>query len=259
MGAEDCTDLVCELGGRGLEVHERVGEAELTPLELTHLVEGEHVHPFHVAEAGSIAGEGSDVVQLVGEARHQHIAQPHGGAAFCQLFCKVEGGLQGLAGDQLVLLRVPGFDIEQHQVGIGQYGVVGIAAEVAGGIEAGVQTHFLAATEQGSGEIRLEEGVATADGHAAFGIFEESGIEEQEDFITYYSELRIRETEKALEKELLARFEITTEVELVWEGYAYEDLKIIRIIVDCQDCSKEVEEAVSSYLQKNYCSEVKIE
>ena len=89
--------------------------------------------------------------------------------------------------------------------------------------------------------------------------FEESGIEEQEDFITYYSELRIRETEKALEKELLARFEITTEVELVWEGYAYEDLKIIRIIVDCQDCSKEVEEAVSSYLQKNYCSEVKIE
>ena len=138
MGAEDCTDLVCELGGRGLEVHERVGEAELTPLELTHLVEGEHVHPFHIAEAGSIAGEGSDVVQLVGETRHQYIAQPHGGAAFCQFLCKIEGGLQGLACDQLVLLGGPGLDIKQHEVGICQHGVIGIATEVAGGIEAGV-------------------------------------------------------------------------------------------------------------------------
>ena len=176
VGAEDGTHLVGKLGGRGLKIHERVGEAELAPFELAHLVEGEHVHPLHIAEAGGIAGEGGDVIQLVGEAGHQHIAQPHGDAAFCQLFCKVEGGLQGLAGDQLVLLGVPGFDIEQHQVGIGQYGVVGIAAEVAGGIEAGVQPHLLAAAEQGSGEIRLEEGVATADGDTAFGIFEESGI-----------------------------------------------------------------------------------
>lgn len=176
VGAEDGAHLVGELGGRGLEVHERVGEAEFTPFELAHLVEGEHVHSLHIAEAGGIAGEGGDVIQLVSETGNQHIAQPHGDAAFCQLLCKVEGGLQGLAGDQLVLLRIPCFDVEQDQVGICQHGVIGIATEVAGGVEAGVQSHFLAAAEQGAGEIRLEKGVATADGHAAFGIFEEGGV-----------------------------------------------------------------------------------
>ena len=139
-------------------------------------MEGQHIHPLHIAEAGSIAGQGSDIVQLVSEPRHQHVAQPHGDAAGGQLLRKIQRGLQGLPCHLPVLLRVPGFDIQQHQVGIRQQGIIGIAAEVAGSIDAGVQPHFLAAAEQGTCEIRLEERVSAADGHAAARIFQEDGV-----------------------------------------------------------------------------------
>ena len=97
--------------------------------------------------------------------------------------------------------------------------------------------------------------------------FEENVIDEQDGFITYYSELRIREAETALSEELSAKFSIIADVTLHWEpyeekvgvGYGYDALKITKIEVKCQECPKEVKDAMSAYLRKNYCSEVKIE
>ena len=150
VGAEDAAHLVGKLGLGRLQLHEGVIEPQLTPLELAHLVEGEHIHPLHIAQPGSIASQGGDILQLVGEPRHQHIAQPDRDATGSQLLREIQRRLQGLPGHSPVLLRVPCLDIQQYQVGIRQQGIIGIATEVAGGIDAGVQPHFLAPSEQGS-------------------------------------------------------------------------------------------------------------
>ncbi len=98
--------------------------------------------------------------------------------------------------------------------------------------------------------------------------FMQSGIETDKEFIQYYSELRIRETESALERELSEKYSLETEVTLVWtmeaeefdEIYIAEHIKIEKICVEVpRETTEEVKERVSAYLTKNYCSEVLIE
>lgn len=98
--------------------------------------------------------------------------------------------------------------------------------------------------------------------------FSKSVIQTDEEYIQYYSEMRIRETENALEKELEENFAIHAEIRIDWAlkadmvGSLYEAdvIKINRIFV--QTDGKQNEEVVNSvweYLTKNYCSEVLIE
>ncbi len=98
--------------------------------------------------------------------------------------------------------------------------------------------------------------------------FSESVIEGEESFIQYYSELRVREAELALEKELSKQYALTADVALEWRlikdefggYYAVDCIQIVRVRIDVsQEVSKEVKENVASYVTKNYCSEVLIE
>ncbi len=90
-------------------------------------------------------------------------------------------------------------------------------------------------------------------------IFSQSVIEGQEEFIQYYSEMRVTQTQEALEKELLQKYGVQTVVRLEWT-LEEDRIKIIRILVDTEGkADKEIVKTMSEYLTKNYCSEVLIE
>ena len=99
------------------------------------------------------------------------------------------------------------------------------------------------------------------------GNFTETVIETDETYIKYYSEMRIRETEKALENELAERYAVSVEVHLIWdtvmeyaEKYSAESIQIKRIEIErISEISEEKAAKMYEYLTKNYCSEVLIE
>lgn len=98
------------------------------------------------------------------------------------------------------------------------------------------------------------------------GIFAQTVIQTDDDFIKYYCQLRIRETERALANELLEKFNAETQVTLAWVmdsengEYDTDKIKIVKITVTMQDkVSEEEQIKMSNYLTKNYCSEVQIE
>ena len=99
-------------------------------------------------------------------------------------------------------------------------------------------------------------------------IFSQSVIEGEEAFIEYYSEMRIRETERALEAELSEKYGLDTKVTLLCEKqteqvagkYPSDKIKIKEIRVKLKKSSnEEVLKKMWEYLTKNYCSEVLIE
>lgn len=92
-------------------------------------------------------------------------------------------------------------------------------------------------------------------------IFSESVIQTDEEFIKYYSEMRIRETEKALERELAEKYGAETEVTLEWSSETEETdgIRITRIRIRLEDETEEVGQMIADYVKKNYCSEVLLE
>lgn len=97
--------------------------------------------------------------------------------------------------------------------------------------------------------------------------FFESVIQEDEDYIQYYSELRVRETERALAQELEERYQVSSEVELAWENvakahgkYLIDQIQIQQIKVTIGgELEENMIRDMYEYLTKNYCSEVLIE
>ena len=91
------------------------------------------------------------------------------------------------------------------------------------------------------------------------GIFSQSVIDAEETFIHYYSELRVRETEKALAQEIAEKQGVEVEVSLEWT-LKNEDIRIDKIYIKTRKQEEmEVLRSVWEYLTENYCSEVLIE
>ncbi len=90
-------------------------------------------------------------------------------------------------------------------------------------------------------------------------IFSQEGIEGEETFIQYYSEMRISQTEQALQTEIKDKYKVFAEVTLVW-SQVEEEIRIDEIQVKLPPkTDEEVKESMWEYLTKNYCSEVLIE
>ena len=89
--------------------------------------------------------------------------------------------------------------------------------------------------------------------------FSQSVIDAEQTFIHYYSELRVRETEKALAREIAEKQEIEVTVSLEWTREK-EDIRIDKICVKTyKQEDEEVLKRVWEHLTENYCSEVLIE
>ncbi len=90
-------------------------------------------------------------------------------------------------------------------------------------------------------------------------IFSQTVIETDEDFINYYSELRIRAAQEDLEREIEEKFFVQSEITLAWE-YESEEIRITAINVRVEkELNEEEKTSMWEYLTKNYCSEVLIE
>lgn len=88
--------------------------------------------------------------------------------------------------------------------------------------------------------------------------FSKEGIEADWEFIEYYCEMRIQQTEEALESELLEKYEVVTECNLscrIEKGICVEKIYIKLP----KNTDEEVKNAMWRYLTENYCSEVLIE
>ena len=90
-------------------------------------------------------------------------------------------------------------------------------------------------------------------------IFSQEGIEGEGAFIQYYSEMRISQTQQALEREIKDKYSVFAEVCLLW-SLVEGEIRIDEICVKLPEkTGEEVKRAVWTYLTKNYCSEVLIE
>jgi hypothetical protein len=98
--------------------------------------------------------------------------------------------------------------------------------------------------------------------------FAESVIQTDEEFIEYYSQMRVREAQLSLQKDLKSEFLVEADVQIEWTSeteeygkiYNEDKIKIVRIVVKNKEKqSEEVENAMWEYLTQNYCSEVLIE
>lgn len=96
--------------------------------------------------------------------------------------------------------------------------------------------------------------------------FEETVIDEDETFIQYYSEMRIRIAENALQNELEELYQIDAEVKISWQWqeeeafYTDRAVKILSITLQPENVIEEgTLKVVCEYLKNKYCSEVLIE
>ena len=120
--------------------------------------------------------------------------------------------------------------------------------------------NFFATGEMQAGKIWGVEENSTTN-------FSQIGIQTDGEFIKYYSEMRIRHTQTALEKELWNDFNAKTTVLLDWERkdfqsgrYEESAVCITKINVTCEnEIGEEVKQKMWEYLKTNYCSEVLIE
>ena len=79
-------------------------------------------------------------------------------------------------------------------------------------------------------------------------------INTDESFIQYYSEMKVRQAEETLEKELLDKFSLSCNLAFSWE--LLKDEIFIRKITVFSPVTTEEKEILYGYLTKNYCSEV---
>lgn len=90
-------------------------------------------------------------------------------------------------------------------------------------------------------------------------IFLQEGIEGQAAFIQYYSEMRVEQTQQALQAEVKEKYGLDVAVTLVW-SQEEEQIRIDEIRLKLlKTTDEEVIKQVWEYLTKNYCSEVLIE
>ena len=90
------------------------------------------------------------------------------------------------------------------------------------------------------------------------GIFYEDVIEVDGEFIQYYSEMRIQQTEEVLSEKLFERYSVSCEV---WLDWSFEgDIRIERIVVKLlENVDEEVKGEMRLFLVENCCGEVLIE
>ena len=94
---------------------------------------------------------------------------------------------------------------------------------------------------------------------------EESVISTNDEFIKYYSELRIKETESLLKTELLEKFAQETEIKMDWSFENYKNVENLHVKINkitisvTSNVTEQEKENIKLYVTKYYCSEVLIE
>jgi hypothetical protein len=97
--------------------------------------------------------------------------------------------------------------------------------------------------------------------------FQETGIDTDQAFIKYYSELKVENACRALEKEIEEKFGVETQVQMEWKSadnpqntYSGAEIEITKILLkSMSETAQKEKENMLIYIRENYCSEVLIE
>ena len=99
-------------------------------------------------------------------------------------------------------------------------------------------------------------------------IFSQTGIQTDGEFIQYYCEFRIKETQEKLREEIAEKFQIQTQITFVWEIqedkvaglYLSENLFIREAQILClEQASESLKERIADYVKNTYGCGVRVE
>ena len=160
-------DGVAQLGhARGIHLWnalELIGNAQLLVLDDTHRVIRQHFQAHHVVPWSDQTTELLALLNRIGNARHHHVADNDLNLAARELITKRQNAC-GIATGQLFMLDGIGvFNVEQHHIGLVEYGIelLGmrgikrIAAAIQAGVICGSRPEPLAVTISAGTSLRL--------------------------------------------------------------------------------------------------------
>ena len=104
------------LSGCG-HIFKGIGDTELFPLIHTEGMIGQHLDALHIAERVDEGTQSAQLVLIISDPRHQHVADPHRHAQFRETAGTVEDQLIAVAGELAVRLGVDMLQVKQHRVG----------------------------------------------------------------------------------------------------------------------------------------------
>ena len=161
------------LGAWGLRVFQGVVDTEFLVLGKCERMVGEHFDLLDIVQTLDKFAGAFQVLVVVADAGHEHVADPDGLADFVEVTEHVQVVIDGVARQFLVLCRVNNFEVDEQQVGglheSFEFAEVGLVTNkvYARRIDAGVDSRRLGRLEEFDEEIHLHQGFAAAHGDAA--------------------------------------------------------------------------------------------
>ena len=160
-------------GAWGLCVFQGVVDTEFLVLGKRKRMVGEHFDLLDIVQTLDKFTGAFQVLVVVADAGHEHVADPDGLADFVEVTEHVQVVIDGVARQFLVLCRVNNFEVNEQQVGglheSFKFAEVGLVTNkvYARRVDAGVDACRLGKFEKFDEEIHLHQGFAAAYGDAA--------------------------------------------------------------------------------------------
>ncbi len=79
---------------------------------------GENLHLFHRFQGLDEVSHSAEIIRIIGQPGHQHVADPHGFAHVAKAACQGENVVVPHAGDTLVQILVHGLQVQHNQIGV---------------------------------------------------------------------------------------------------------------------------------------------
>ena len=160
-------------GAGGLRVFQGVVDTELLVLGKRKRMVGEHFDLLDIVQTLDKFAGAVQVVVVVADAGHEHVAYPDGLADFVEVTEHVQVVIDGVARQFLVLCRVDNLEVNEQEVG-GLHETFELAEvrlitnkAYTRRVNAGVDSRRLGRLEEFDEEIHLHQGLAAAHGDAA--------------------------------------------------------------------------------------------
>lgn len=110
-------------------IFKRIVQPKRVPLVFAKLMEGKYINTLDITERRGKGSESLDVFCIVGKPGHEHVTQPYWTMRCSETAGKTQRRLKRLAGDFLVRISIPVFDVEQNQINVEQHYIVDTVAK----------------------------------------------------------------------------------------------------------------------------------
>lgn len=159
------------LAGCG-HVFERIRDAELLPFIDAEGMIGQHLDALHIAERVDEGTQAAQLIIVVGDSRHEHVADPYRHAKVGETTGTVENVLIAMTGELPVRFAVNMLQVKQHRVGTlhqsHELAVEGLATceRLARRVETRVDAALMSFLKERKEPVDLQQRLTATDGDA---------------------------------------------------------------------------------------------